>query len=187
MATDTASLTKVSDETIQRGSGKTWDEWITLLDAWGAAKRTHTEIARYVHEEHGVDGWWAQGVTVGYERAKGRREVGQQCDGTYAASASTTVPLPVETLFAAWVDEARRDAWLAPGTLVLRTARESRSARFDDVEYGGIVALWFEAKGSGKSSVGVQVEKLPSQDAAAERKAVWKARLADMMTYLTGQ
>ena len=180
----TSSLTKVSDEAIQRGTGKMWSEWIALLDAWGAADRTHADIARYVHEEHGVDGWWAQAVTVGYERATGRREVGQKCDGSYAASASKTVPVPVESLFAAWVDEARRDLWLAPGTLSLRTAQDARSARFDDLEYGGIVALWFEARGPGKASVGVQIEKLPSQDAVVERKAVWKARLAHLADYV---
>ena len=54
-----------SDETIKRGSGKSWDEWFAILDTWGATKRSHGEIARYVNEKHGVSGWWAQTVTVG--------------------------------------------------------------------------------------------------------------------------
>ena len=184
MATTSTVPQQMSDEAIRRGSGKTWDEWIAILDAWGAADRAHADITRYLREEHGVDGWWAQAVTVGYERATGRREVGQKCDGSYAASASKTVPVPVETLFAAWVDDRLRDQWLAPGTLSLRTAQEHRSGRFDDMEYGGIVALWFEAKGPGKASVGVQVERLPSRDAVAERKTVWKARLAHLADYV---
>ena len=36
----------MSDEAVQRGTGKTWDEWLVLLDGWGAAERTHPEIAR---------------------------------------------------------------------------------------------------------------------------------------------
>lgn len=43
-----------SDETIRRGSGKSWDEWFAILDAWGAEEHTHTEIARHLHEEHEV-------------------------------------------------------------------------------------------------------------------------------------
>jgi len=82
------------------------------------------------------------------------------------------------------VDEAQRDQWLAPGTLALRTAQEPRSARFDDNEYGGIIALWVEAKGPEKASVGIQIDKLPSPEAAAERKDVWRARLADLAAYL---
>ena len=38
----------MSDEAIKKGSGKSWDEWFALLDAWGALEMTHTEIARYI-------------------------------------------------------------------------------------------------------------------------------------------
>jgi hypothetical protein len=54
----------MSDEAIKKGSGKSWDEWFALLDAWGAMEKTHTEIARHISEELEVDGRWAQGVTV---------------------------------------------------------------------------------------------------------------------------
>ena len=182
--TDTTNKPQMSDEAIRNGSGKTWAEWKSLLDAWGAADKPHKEIAAYVTNDLGVDGWWAQAVTVGYERMIGRRDVGVQSDGTFAASASKTVPAGLEEHFAAWVDEARRDEWLAPGTLDLRTAQEGRSARFDDNEYGGIIALWFTDKGEGKSSVSIQIEKLPGKDAVEERKATWKARLTDLAAYL---
>ena len=29
----------MSDAAISNGTGKSWDEWFTLLDAWGAASR----------------------------------------------------------------------------------------------------------------------------------------------------
>jgi hypothetical protein len=54
-----------SDEVVRANTGRTWDEWFALLDAWGGAQRPHPEIARWLVEEHGVGGWWAQGVTVG--------------------------------------------------------------------------------------------------------------------------
>ncbi len=167
----------MSDEAIREGSGRTWDEWVAVLDAWDAASKSHTEIARYI-AGLGVDGWWAQGVTVGYERIKGLRQAGQQRDGSYQGSASKTVPVPVERLFEAFVDDAARNAWLEPGTLTLRTSQAGKSARFDSAE--GIVAAWFSAKGDAKASVQVQVEKLPSKEAADECKALWKARLADL-------
>lgn len=174
----------MSDEAINRGTGKTWPEWRDILDAWGAAEKPHDEIARYVHEELGVDGWWSQGVAVGYERMIGRRKVGEQADGSYSTSASKTISAGIADHFAAWVDDAQRDQWLPPGTLTLRTSKDNRSARFDDNEYGGIIALWFDDKGEAKSSVNIQIEKLSSKDAIAERKATWKARLADLAAYL---
>ncbi len=71
----------MSDAAIRGGTGRGWDEWLALLDAWGGTSKTHPEIATFLNEVHGVDGWWAQGVTVGYERARGMRAVGQLPDG----------------------------------------------------------------------------------------------------------
>jgi hypothetical protein len=32
----------MSDDAVRRRTGKTWDEWFSILDSWGAADRTHT-------------------------------------------------------------------------------------------------------------------------------------------------
>ena len=37
-----------SDEKIRERTGRGWEEWFDLLDAWGAPERTHREIARWV-------------------------------------------------------------------------------------------------------------------------------------------
>jgi hypothetical protein len=171
----------MSDEAIREGSGKTWNEWVAVLDEWDASSKSHTEIARYI-AGLGVDGWWAQGVTVGYERIKGLRQAGQQRDGSFQGSASKTVPVSIDRLFEAFVNDEARDAWLEPGTLTLRTAQPGKSARFDSDE--GIVAMWFTDKGGNKSSVQLQVEKLPSKEAVDDFKALWKARLTDLAKWL---
>ena len=181
-----ANEPQMSDATIRENTGKTWPEWRETLDAWGAAEKPHDAIARYVHEELGIEGWWAQSVTVGYERMIGRREVGQKHDGSYAASASKTVAAGVDAHWAAWTDEEQRERWLPAGTLALRTGQPGKSARFDDVTNGDIVALWFTDKGEGKSSVSLQVEKLPSREAVDERKALWKERLTELAAHLKG-
>ena len=104
-----------SDEVIRANTGHSWDEWFVLLDGWGAAERPHAEIARWVHQEHGVGGWWAQGVTVAYEQARGLRAPGQRRGGHFEVSASKTVAVPVERLYEAFADPAVRERWL-PGT-----------------------------------------------------------------------
>src|SRR5918997_3056187 len=85
----------VSDAAVQRATGKSWDEWFALLDAWQGTTHSHTEIARHVHETFGIDGWWAQSVTVGYERARGMRALHERPDG-FSMNASKTFPVPVE-------------------------------------------------------------------------------------------
>src|SRR6266487_2257104 len=79
-ATEAPTL-PMSDEAIRNRTGRGWEEWFDLLDQWGAAERTHTEIARWVSREHGVNGWSSQSVTVSYERARGGRAVGEHVDG----------------------------------------------------------------------------------------------------------
>ena len=175
----------ISDDAIRRGTGKTWDEWFALLDRWQAAQRTHSEIARCLREEHGVDGWWAQGVTVGYERARGMRAKHERPDG-FSVNASKIVPVPVARLFAAFVEEVARDRWLEPGTLRLRTAQPSRSARFDVVANGTRLAVTFAAKGDAKTSVQIEHQKLPIVEDVDTWRAFWKARLDRLSALLAG-
>jgi len=106
-----------SDEVVRANTGRTWDEWFALFDAWGGAQRPHPEIARWLVEEHGVGGWWAQGVTVGYEQARGLRDPGQRRGGLYEVNASKTVAVPVERLYQAFADPDLRERWLPRGRL----------------------------------------------------------------------
>lgn len=82
---------QISDERVRSATGRSHEEWFRLLDAAGATAWTHAAIARWLSHEHDVDGWWAQGVTVAYEQARGMRLPGQQSDGTFSASSSRTV------------------------------------------------------------------------------------------------
>jgi len=175
----------MSDEAIRRGTGKPWDDWFRLLDAWQAGNRSHShrEITHYLAAEHGIGGWWAQSVTVGYERARGLRAVHQRPDG-FSANVSKTFPVPVEQLFAAVVDETRRDRWLEPGTLRLRTVQSGRSARFDLPADGTRLDVTFTAKGPAKTSVAFQHNRLISAEDVAARRTFWRAHLDRLATIL---
>ena len=98
----------VADERISEATGRGWQAWFETLDEWGATKRTHTEIARWLRDEHDVEGWYAQSITVGYERARGLRAPGEHADG-FAVGASKTIVVPVARLFEAFDDESRRE------------------------------------------------------------------------------
>ncbi|MGH9890772.1 MAG: hypothetical protein ACREA0_02055, partial [bacterium] len=89
---------EMSEETIRANTGRGWDEWTDLLDSWSATTKGHTAIATHVRESYGVDGWWAQSVTVGYERIKGLRLRYQGPDGTFTANKSKTVKVDPKAL-----------------------------------------------------------------------------------------
>ena len=173
-----------SDETIKRGSGKSWDDWFAILDAWGATKRSHTEIARYVSEKHGVSGWWAQTVTVGYERGRGMRRLHERTSGFYVG-VSKTLPVGVMRLSEEFTDTKKRNRWLEPGLLRTRTSQPGKSARFDFLEDDSRVHVYFVSKGRGKATVAIQHERLADEGAVEERRSFWKERLARLAERLT--
>jgi hypothetical protein len=125
-----------------------------------------------VSGELGVPGWWAQTVTVGYERARGMRALHERPDG-FSVTASKTVGVPVERLFEAVV----APAW---PELRLRTAQPGRSARFDWEDGETRVAVGFEAKGDAKGVVSVEHSRLPDAETAERTKLEWRARLVEL-------
>jgi uncharacterized protein YndB with AHSA1/START domain len=173
---DYAALAGMSDAVIAAKTGYTWREWERVLDADNAAAMAHRDIAKLVHEKHGIGSWWTQSVTVGYERIKGLRERGQQRSGEYEASKSKTLNVPVDVVFEAWADQKTRRRWLRGVEPRVRTATASRSMRLSWTD-GTIVAVWFQAKGRAKSVVGVQHTKLPDRAAVDRVKREWAAHL----------
>jgi hypothetical protein len=175
----------MSNEAIRRRTGRGWEEWFDLLDEWGAAERPHRDIARWVAEEHGIEGWSAQAVTVGYERARKLRAVGEHAGG-FVVTASKTVAVPVDRLYDAFVEESLRRQWLPDGELRERTATRPKSARFDWADGETRVMVAFIDKGERKSAVAVQHERLPDAEAAERMKAYWRERVGTLKELLEG-
>ena len=128
-------------------------------------------------EKYKIPGWWAQGVTVGYERIKGLRVVGQRRDGSFEATKSRTFAVPLVRLYRAFHDRRTRAQWLPGVDLTVRTATRGKSMRITWPDRTS-VAVYFESRGPGKSLVSVQHEKLADRAAAARTKAYWTERLS---------
>jgi len=175
-----------SDAVIQANTGKTWDEWFAVLDQWGAAERPHPEIARYVNQEHGVGGWWAQGVTVAYEQARGLRAPGQRRGGHFEVNASKTVAVPVERLYEAFIDPGLRERWLPGARFEVRTATPGKSIRANWDDGSTRLIVNFTTRGEAKSQVALVHERIPDAATAEELKPWWRARVADLKRLLEG-
>ena len=174
--TDYAALAGISDRALKENTGCTWVRWVPMLDHLGAAEMKHGEIAALVNRKFKISGWWSQAVTVGYERIKGRRAIGQRIDGRYEAAKSRTFAVPVTTLFDAWMNGRRRKRWLGDARVTVRRAVAPKSMRlgWDD---GTIVAIWFTPKGLEKSSVAVAHTRLADKASADRLRQYWSERL----------
>jgi uncharacterized protein YndB with AHSA1/START domain len=182
--TGTAEPT-TSDAAAVKATGRRYGEWFAILDEWGAASRPHPEIARWLGEEHGVPSWWRQSVTVSYERARGLRAVGQRTSG-WSVSATRTVEVPVERLFAAFDDADLRRRWLGGADLRTRTTTPPRSARYDWEAGPSRVEVSFVPAGPAKSRVAVEHSRLADAEETARMKRFWRERLGALKAMLEG-
>jgi len=176
----------VSEAAIRTGTGRGWDDWFRILDEWGATTKNHTDIARYVHGEHEIDGWWAQSVTVGYERARGMRAPNQRPEG-FEVSVSKTVPLPAIDAWRSFVEPGRRTRWLDLG-LRMRTGTRTmgRSARFDVPAEGTRINVYLTPKDDRHTTVTVTHVRLADAADVAAHRAAWKGRLESLAGQAAG-
>lgn len=180
---DTMALTGMTNEAMQRGSGRTLAAWLDILDAWGATKRKHPEIARWLVDEHGIPGWWAQSVTVAYEKARGMRPV-EPGPGGFSVTVSRTIAVSPDAVTEAFTDDAVRARWLARAPISVRTERPGRSARFDWSEPPSRIAIHLVSKGESRTQISLVHERLPDAGAADRMKALWRDALSALKELL---
>ena len=169
---------KVSDEAVERATGRNWAEWCRVLDGEGARKMMHADIATLVHEKFNAPPWWSQMVTVGYEQLRGLRVLHQK-GKVFEISRSKTIAAPIGRVYRAWSSAADRKRWLADPGITVTTARANKSMRF----------AWIDGKTRGEASfvdrgdrtaVTVAHYKLSSEKAAGKMKTYWGKQLESL-------
>ena len=175
----------VSSDAVRKATGKTWPQWLALLDRAGAKKMSHQEIVAHLREKHGVGGWWQQMLTVGYEQARQKRQKGQMPDG-FQVSATKTVAASLADLYAAWADESLRARWLGrrPLSVPRATAGKSMRLAWSRGKQESSVSVNFYGKGAGKSQVSLEHSRLAGAAEAEKIKEFWRKALEKMKNVL---
>ena len=174
-----ATLTGTSDEAVVRATGKSWAEWLALLDAAGGREMNHKQIVAHLQAHHDVSSWWQQQLAVGYEQSRGLRAKHQMVDG-YQISRNRTVAAPVAAVYDAWADDEVRVRWLPDATFTIRKATPPKSLRLTWAGAAGAGATSVEVGLSDKgdrTAVSVQHTKRPDAAAAERMKGYWAAAL----------
>jgi hypothetical protein len=184
-AEELAALAGMSNDAVRAKTGRNWREWVDHLDGQGAASMPHREIAKHVHDQFEISGWWSQMVTVGYERIRGLREKGQRRSGTYEANKSKALPFPITKLYRAFSVARTRNRWLPGVKLTVRKSTADKSMCFT-WEDGNPVNVTFTAKDDNKTQVAVQHRMLATKSDASKLKAYWEERLAALSEILAG-
>jgi hypothetical protein len=172
----------MSDAAVKAKTGMNWRGWFELLDDAGARKLGHKAIAQTLAAKHGVPGWWAQMLTVEYERARGLRAKHETSRG-FSVSVSKTVAASVSDLYAAVARDARRKQWFPRGAFAMSSQTKDKYLRGSWNE-GARLEMGFYAKGAGKAQIAIQVSTLARRaDVEMQRKA-WRAALSKLQGVL---
>jgi len=190
----------VNDEAARKKTGHGLDHWFAVLEAFGMAAKGHTAAAAFLHNEHGVPGWYAQGITLAYERAHGLREANQSCTGDFQVSVSKSVAADVAEVADALRNPERRGDWLRDADPALVQAveaaftgpkpREVKSKGsyawlrfpFD----GRTVEIRISTKPKGGASVVADNQGLDGTEQVEQRRAQWRVALAGLHRHLGG-
>ncbi|MEJ5919410.1 hypothetical protein [Corynebacterium sp. H78] len=179
-------------------TGKSGSEWVEWLNEKSASNSSHTDIVYLVLPEieayHHASApavqtnaaWWAQGVTVFYEQAIGRREVGQRCTGDWSASASKTLPGDMTTVrdeFNAFMNQVIESGALdiegKPSISDTEKWRYWRCSMADGTRVDVVIQDKKPGKdGVAKAGLAVNHNKLDSAEARDSAKAMWKELLS---------
>jgi hypothetical protein len=186
--------TSISDAKFRQKTGHGLDHWFEVLDRFGAVEKGHTAAAHHLYEAHGVEGWYAQGITVAYERARGVRAANQRCDGAYEVSVSKVMAGDARRVIDAITDPRSRrrltgvDSGLATA---LWQALDVPSSKGFIVRPDGLgrfrykwgettVQLYLAPKPGGKVSVVATNMNLSGTAMVEERRAKWRAALESL-------
>ncbi len=172
----------ISNEAVKARTGKDWESWFDLLDRAGAGKLGHTATAELLAQKHGVPGWWAQNVTVEYERARGLRERHQTTQG-YSVAVTKTIATSLPNLYEATANASLRRKWFPRGAF--EVSSETRNKYFRGPwKKTARLEVGFYTKGRGKSQIALQVGRLASRDEVEKVREIWKKALVKLQTLL---
>ncbi|ROR72746.1 hypothetical protein [Bogoriella caseilytica] len=172
---------------VAKVSGRPWDHWVTELDARGAERLPHAEIAKLAFElmPESVEsrGWWAQGAAIAYGQQKGLRVAGQSSSGDFQVAASRSLAADKDGALAAWRELAEgmteHDGVPVEGEATTSSTEKWRYWRLALAD-GTKVSVNVSDKGTGKAAVAVNHTKLESADDVERWRAYWKALLKQL-------
>ncbi len=173
---------ETADESVLAATGRGYDAWCDLIDRMDGDTSDHTAVAAYLTDEHRVDPWWAQTITVGYERITGRRLPNQRRDETFTATKSRVVSsMSAAELRSRLLDDADRTELFGDVPAELRSDPEARTIR---IAIGpGVATLGVSERADGRTHVAIQHDKLPAPEMVDDWKAYW----ADWLDRLDGR
>ena len=178
----------IADDKVVKATGHGLDHWFKVLDRFDALGKGHTAAAAHLLEDHKLRGWWAQMVTVAYERARGKRVRNQSCAGDFQVGVSKAINASVDEVVAAlkegrWLldaDPELSQAFPRPATVRVRDTNLA-VLRY---RWGASTVQISVSARKGGSTVVADNMKLAGTPEVEKRRKQWREALESLRAFL---
>lgn len=192
-------LAGVTSEAVRDATGDDWDGWLAHLDDRDGTTMSHKERVATLADTGVESTWWRQTLAVGYEQARGLREVGETADAGFEIGVQRTMAVSADDLWS--LLKRRPDLWLGeidavsfePGTTYetddgivgeMRTLAPGERLRLtwhpDRFEAPSTLQLTLEAKMPAKTVLRVHHERLANGEVREAMRERWRSVLDDV-------
>lgn len=195
----------VKSASVEKHTGKSWSEWIAILQKAQAQNWPHREAKLWLKQKYKLSPWWQSGVAMGYEIFIGRRVEGRNEKGEYSLTVTKTLPASQKRAWKFISSPEGSEVWLkpfAPFALKPKAAYEVDGGIFGEVrtmkaplrarltwqdenwEKASVVQIHLMPRPGEKCMIGIQHEKLPSNALRDKMRAHWKAAATRLLEAL---
>ena len=175
----------INRRTITEKTGQSLEEWTDLLDRAGFREKPHRDIAFFLNKNQGLSAWWAQEVTVEYEKVIGRRVTGQTGKTGFQLGVSRTLNTSAGELWN-WLTSEKGRTWYSGIAsegieTELRVLKERSHLRLrwkmpDWTSYSTL-QIRTAVKGPNKAAITIHQEKLANQKTREQMLRYWKEKM----------
>lgn len=167
----------ISDNTILKVTGLSWIKWTERMGMMGAPKLSHQEIVRLLIATYNVDDWWAQTLTVRYNRANDHKALGQGGDGFYTAAITEDYSGTIDQALDWWQTKINRSTMFGHDDIETSSTTQTGKWRY----YRAVltdksrVLVGIYQKTPSKAEIGLIHERLATEEIAAGQQLFWKS------------
>ena len=186
---------EISEAAMVNATGHGKEHWYPIIEELAKSASERKEITMGLwksHDEH-LSAWWAQMVTVTWERDTGQRVLNQSCFGDYQFSVSKTFAGDEHLTWAglAGTDWLEGMVWEEGAEFTTDVGKATVRA----VRPGNLLRIWWHGHGEAPKSVlevqlwpkgekcalRFQHQKLPNEEDIEPLKARWRTALEKIM------
>ena len=189
---------------VKPATGKTWDEWFSILDKRGGIAKGRRDIGNFLYAECKLDVWWCATINVEYEAARGAVEKDGRPKG-YMICVTKTIAAPVDKAYAAWATAEGLNDWFSKKNKaevadggsysnaegdkgVFKRVRKNKDLRFtwENPSHTSptLVDVVFQDKGKGKTGVMISHDRIQNREEADGLREGWAKALDRLKSLL---